>query len=161
MSFRFKCAIALLIVSCGGVAGSVVAGPFEDGLHALDSGNYESAMRLLRPLAAEGDARAQYTIGVMYEEGRGVPREYSEAVGWLLQAADQGNADAQNHLGFLYLYGRGVTKDYVVAYMWFDLAATEGAGHAAFSRDLVAANMTPSQVAEAHKLASERKRNRQ
>jgi uncharacterized protein len=123
----------------------------------LDGGNYERAMRLLRPLAAEGDARAQYRIGVMHEEGRGVPVDYAEAVGWLLQAADQGNADAQNHLGFLYLYGRGVTKDYVAAYMWFDLAATEGAAHAAFSRDLVAANMTPSQVAVAHKLASERK----
>jgi uncharacterized protein len=157
MSFRFKCAIAMLILSCG-VAGSVVAGPFEDGLHALESGNYERAMRILRPLAAEGDARAQYRIGAMHEEGRGVPVDYSEAVGWLLQAADQGNADAQNHLGFLYFYGRGVTKDYVAAYMWFDTAAAEGAAHAAFSRDLVAANMTPSQVAEAHKLASERKK---
>ena len=156
MSFRFKCAIAMFVLSCG-VPGPVSAGPFEDGLHALEGGNYERAMRLLRPLAAEGDARAQYQIGVMHEEGWGVPRDYPEALGWLLRAADKANADAQNHLGFLYLYGRGVKKDYVTAYMWFDLAAADGAAHATFSRDLVAANMTPSQVAVAHKLASDRK----
>ena len=93
----------------------------------------------------------------MHEEGRGVPIDYSEAVGWLLQAADQENADAQNHLEFLYLYGRGVTQDYVAAYTWFDLAANEANAQAAFSRDLIAAKMTPSQLAEAQKLASERK----
>jgi uncharacterized protein len=155
MSFRFKCAIAIFVLSCG-VSGPVLAGPLEDGLHALEDGSYERAMRLLRPLAAEGDPRAQYQIGVMHEEGWGVPRVYSEALGWLLQAADKGD-DAQNHLGFLYFYGRGVKKDYVTAYMWFDLAAADGVAHAAFSRDLVAANMTPSQVAVAHKLANDRK----
>jgi hypothetical protein len=61
MSFRFKCAIAMFVFSCG-VPGPVSAGPFEDGLHALEGGNYERAMRLLQPLAAEGDARAQYQI---------------------------------------------------------------------------------------------------
>jgi uncharacterized protein len=126
-------------------------------LQALDGRNYVSAMRLLRPLAKAGDARAQYKIGLMHEEGRGVPVDHSEALGWLLQAAGQRNADAQNHLGFLYLYGRGVPQDYVAAYAWFDLAATEGHVRAAFSRDLVAAEMTPSQVVEAQKLASERK----
>ena len=156
MSFRFKSAIAVLILVCG-VAVSVAAGPLEDGVHALEGGNYANAMRLLRPLAAGGDARAQYRIGVMYEKGRGIPVDYSEAVVWFLRAADQGNAEAQNHLGFLYLYGRGVAKDFVAAHMWFDLAATEGDAHAVFSRDLVAAKMTPSQVAEAKKLARDRK----
>jgi uncharacterized protein len=155
VSCGFNFCIGMLI--CCSVAGSVVAGPLEDGLHAFDVGQYARAMGLLRPLAARGDARAQYKMGIMHEDGRGVPVDYSEAVGWLLQAADQGNADARSHLGFLYLYGRGVTQDYVAAYTWFDLAATAGNEHAAFSRDLVAAKMTPSQVAEAQKLASERK----
>jgi uncharacterized protein len=110
-------------------------------------------MRLLRPLAAGGDARAQYSVGVMYEEGLGVPIDYTEALGWLLQAADQGNAEAKNHLGFLYLYGRGVSQDYVSAYMWFDLAASEGNLRAVLARDLAAAKMTPLQVEEAQKLA--------
>jgi uncharacterized protein len=104
-----KAALVALSLLCS-AAESLVAGPFEDGLSALEGGNYRSAMRLLRPLAAGGDAKAQYRIGVMYEEGRGVPVNYAEAVGWHLQAADQGNAEAQNRLGFLYLYGRGVSN---------------------------------------------------
>ena len=47
MSFRFKCAIAMFVFSCG-VPGPVSAGPLEDGLQALEDGNYERAMRLLR-----------------------------------------------------------------------------------------------------------------
>jgi uncharacterized protein len=156
MSFRFEIAVAVLILASG-VPKSMIAGPFEDGLHALDGGNYSAAIRFLRPLAAGGDARAQYRVGLMYEEGKGVPVDYSEALGWLLQSADQRNAEAQNHLGFMYLYGRGVSQDYVNAHMWFDLAASEGNVYAVFSRDLVAAKMTPSQVAEAQKLAGERK----
>ena len=74
-------------------------------------------------------------------------------MGWLLQAAEQGNSEAKNHLGFLCLYGRGVSQDYVSAHMWFDLAASEGNVRAVFARDLVAAKMTPLQVAEAQELA--------
>jgi uncharacterized protein len=147
--------VVLRLLYCA--AGSVVAEGSEGGFKAFEVGNYPTAMRLLRPLAAEGDARAQYNVGVMYEEGLGVPIDYTEAVGWLLQAAEQGNSEAKNHLGFLYLYGRGVSQDYVSAHMWFDLAASEGNVRAVFARDLVAAKMTPLQVAEAQELARGRK----
>jgi uncharacterized protein len=83
--------------------------------------------------------------------------DYTEAVGWLLQAAERGNSEAKIHLGFLYLYGRGVSQDYVSAHMWFDLAASEGNVRAVFARDLVAAKMTPMQVAKAQDLARARK----
>jgi uncharacterized protein len=156
MSRTLKATLVVLsLLYCG--AGSVVAQPAEGGFKAFEGGNYPTAMRLLRPLAAEGDARAQYNVGVMYEEGLGVPIDYTEAVGWLLQAAEQGNSEAKNHLGFLYLYGRGVSQDYVSAHMWFDLAASEGNVRAVFARDLVAAKMTPLQVAEAQELARGRK----
>jgi TPR repeat protein len=156
MRYALRATLVVLGLFCS-IAVPVFATPFEDGLNALEGGNYKTAMRLLRPLAAAGDARAQFRIGVMYVEGRGVPVDYSEAVGWLLQAADQGNTDAQNHLGFLYLYGRGVSKDYVSAHMWFDLAAAKGDVQAVFARDLVAAKMTPWEVAEARDLARKRK----
>jgi TPR repeat protein len=156
MSYALKAILVVLSLLCG-VVESVVAGPFEEGLNALEGGNYGTAMRLLRPLAAGGDATAQYNVGAMYEEGLGVPIDYTEAVGWLLQAAEQGNSEAKNHLGFLYLYGRGVSQDYVSAHMWFELAASEGNVRAVFARDLVAAKMTPLQVAEAQELARVRK----
>jgi TPR repeat protein len=156
MSQALKATLVVLSLLCG-AAEPVVAEPFEEGFKAFEGGNYPTAMRLLRPLAAEGDAKAQYNVGVMYEEGLGVSIDYTEAVGWLLQAAEQGHSEAKNHLGFLYLYGRGVSQDYVSAHMWFDLAASEGNARAVFARDLVAAKMTPLQVAEAQELARARK----
>jgi uncharacterized protein len=147
--------LVALSLLCG-AAGSAIAAPFEEGLKAFEGGNYPTAMRLLRPLAGEGNARAQYNVGVMYEECLGVPIDYT--VGWLLQAAEQGNSEAKNHLGFLYLYGRGVSQDYVSAHMWFDWAASEGNMRAGFARDLVAAKMTPLQVAEAQELVRARKK---
>src|SRR5205807_420797 len=47
-----------------------------------------------------GDAKAQYGLGFMYREGRGVPRDDAEAVRWYRKAAEQGDAMAQHALGF-------------------------------------------------------------
>jgi hypothetical protein len=154
MNFMCKGAVAVLMVACA-ISESALAGPLEDGSNAWTSGDYASAMRILRPLADRGDLKAQNRVGVMYQRGLGVPLDYADAVRWFRQAADQGDADAQNNLAFMYLYGRGVPKDYVSAHMWFSLAASGGVRSAGFSRDLLAANMTPVQVAKAQKLARE------
>ena len=70
-------------------------------------------------------------------------------------SADKGDAGAQFSLGFMYQKGLGVPQDYVRAYMWFDLAAAQGTKGAAEWRELIAARMTPAQIAEAQKLARE------
>jgi TPR repeat protein len=98
MCYAVKTTLVALCILCG-AAGSVIAEPFEEGVKAFEGGNYPTAMRLLRPLAAEGDPRAQFHLGVMYEEGLGVSVDYTEALGWLLQAAEQGSSEAKNHLG--------------------------------------------------------------
>jgi TPR repeat protein len=152
MNRTCKAAVAGLILAYG-IAGSAVAGLFEDGLNAWERGDYSTAMRFFRPLADRGDPKAQYRVGVMYQHGWGVPLDHSGAVSWFRQAADQGDAEAQNDLGFMFLYGRGVSQDYVGAHMWFNLAAAGGSTYAVFARDLVAAKMTPTQIAEAQKLA--------
>ena len=59
----------------------------------------------------------------MYEDGKGVARDYAEAVKWYRLAAEQGDATGQINLGAMYYQGRGVAQDYVRAYMWADLAA--------------------------------------
>ena len=61
-------------------AGHAVAGPYEDGLNAVQKGDYETAMRVWRPLADQGDARAQFNLGVIYRDGQGVPQDYAAAV---------------------------------------------------------------------------------
>jgi TPR repeat protein len=79
------------------------------------------------------------------------------AVSWYRKAAEQGEASGQYNLGIMYRTGRGVPQDYVQAHMWFNLAAshTYPVDDAVADRDLVAARMTPLQIAEAQRLARE------
>ena len=120
------------------------------------------AAKWYRLAANQGDANAQYNLGATYENGRGVPQDYAEAVKWYRLAADQGLALAQYRLGVMYGTGQGVPQDYVQAHKWLNLAAarfaaseTEKRDVAAKSRDLMASEMTPSQLAEAQRLARE------
>jgi TPR repeat protein len=125
MDSVFKSAVAALILTVG-LAGSVVAGAFEDETDAAESGDYETAMRLWRPLADQGDATVQNLVGQMYREGTGVPQDYAAAMGWYQKAADQGNAPAQFNLGFMYFNGLGVAQDYAAALSWYRRAADQG-----------------------------------
>ena len=118
-----------------------------------------STVQAIRLAAEQGDADAQYNLGVMYDNGEGVPEDDAEAVRWYRLAADQGDADAQHTLGFMYAYGEGVSQDDVAAHMWFDLAGARSSGDARDAivelRDAVAARMTSEQIAEAQRLARE------
>ena len=69
----------------------------------------------IRRLAEQGDVDAQFTLGVMYDRGEGVPQDDTEAVRWYRLAADQGHVTAQYNLGFMYDYGEGLPDDYVLA----------------------------------------------
>ncbi len=119
----FKAAIVALILA---LAAPVAAGPFEDGQSAYSRGNYSTAVRLWRPLADQGYARAQANLGFMYSSGRGVPQNYTQAVKWYRKAAEQGNAEAQANVGGMYRQGRGVPQDNAEAAKRFRLAAEQG-----------------------------------
>ena len=73
------------------------AGPFEDGMAAYNRGDYATALKLWRPLAEQGDTIAQSNLGVMYEFGLGVPRDFVQAYLWFGLAVAQGNAVAQQN----------------------------------------------------------------
>jgi uncharacterized protein len=185
-----KAAVAALMLAVS-FAGSVAAGAPEDGVAAYEKGDYATALRLLCPLADQGDAGAQYNLGLMYANVQGVPQDYAAAVNWYRKGAEQGDTGAQVNLGLMYdngqgvqqdyatamswyrkaaergdaaakyflavmyEYGRGVPQDYVTAHMWFNLAAASGDTDAVIRREMVAAKMTPAQIAEAEKLARE------
>ena len=140
-------------------ASPATAGPWED---AYNRGDYATAVQELRPPAKQGNAQAQYNLGVMYHRGLGVPQDYREAVRWFRKAAEQGSADAQGNLGVMYGNGKGVTQDYVLSHMWLNLAVSrflasekENRDKAIKDRDIVAGVMTPAQIAAAQKLARE------
>jgi TPR repeat protein len=58
------------------------SGLFEDARNAYNSGDYAMVLRLWRPLAEQGDADAQTSLGVMYHDGLGVTHDHAEAVKW-------------------------------------------------------------------------------
>ena len=72
------------------------AGPHEDGLAAYRRGDYATTLRLWRPPAEQGQAWAQYNLGVMYRDGEGVPQDYAAAHMWLTLAAAQGFENAKS-----------------------------------------------------------------
>ncbi len=141
---------ALLLASIGALAGAM-----EDAEAAYGREDYAGALKILRVLAAGGDATARYVIGSMYGDGRGVAQDHAEAVVWYRQAAERGHAGAQARLGALYFQGHGLRKDDVRAHMWFNLGAAAGNAEALRGRDLVASRMKPQQITRAQNLARE------
>ena len=81
--------------------------------------------------------------------------EYATALKWFTLSAEQGDAYAQYSLGYIYENGRGVIQDNVRAHMWYNIAASQGYKYATTNRDVVAKDMTPTQIADAQKLARE------
>jgi hypothetical protein len=72
---------------------------FDNGLRAFQLGDHAVALMELAPLAEQGDARAQYNLGIMYTRGVGVPKSDQTALKWYIKAAEQGDALAQYDLG--------------------------------------------------------------
>ena len=116
------CLTIAVLLGSGGIG---YAQDFQKGLTAAQSGDFATALREWTPLAEQGDASAQYNLGLMYDNGQGVPQNYKTAVTWYTLAAKQGNAAAQYNLGVMYRGGQGVTQDYKTAVEWFRLAAKQ------------------------------------
>jgi len=159
MQTKARKLLLILIVVLASVV-TVRAGPYEDAFVAYQRGDYVEAMKFYRLLAEGGSSYARRALGIMYDMGQGVPRNFAEAMKWYRRAADQGDAQAQNNVGLLLFTGSGVPQNYVEAYKWLTLAlanATDEDGRylAATNRELVAAKMTAGQIDQAEKLAAE------
>ena len=109
----------------------------------------------MKALADKGLAWAQFSLGVMYDTGEGVPENDAEAVKWYRKAADQGYAGAQLNLGFSYANGEGVPENNIRAYVWWSMAKTQGNTKAAGNLDILKPQMTPQQIADGQALATQ------
>lgn len=129
------------------------AGPLDEGLDAYRAKEYAKAVDLWRPLADKGDAVAQYRLGLLYAEGKGVEQNDATAFVWMQRAAIQGNADAQYDLGTSYFAGIGVEKSETEAARWFQRAANQGVVFAQLNLGLLyaAGNGVPQDNIEAFK----------
>ena len=113
---------------------------FDEAVAAYGRGDYATAVRVFLVHAEQGDASAQFSLGVMYANGEGVLKDEAEAVRWYRLAAEQGHADAQFNLGVMYANGRGVLKDEAEAVRWSRLAAEQGHAGAQFNLGVMYAN---------------------
>ncbi len=106
-------------------------------LAAYGKGDYANALRHSRPLADQGDSRAQSILGLLYLHGRGVPQDDLRAVNCFRLAASsdasQGDAPAQFNLGVMYAEGRGVPQDDAEAVHWYRLAADRSHAQAQYN----------------------------
>ena len=96
-------------------------------------GDFAAALREWRPLAEQGDAQAQFYLGIMHTNGEGVPEDDRQAAYWFQKSARQGNPQSQYHLGILYANGAGVPEDDPQAVYWFRKSAEQGDARAQFN----------------------------
>jgi TPR repeat protein len=128
---------------------------FAAGLAAYNKGDYAGALKEWQPLADGGSPDAQYNVALLYLDGKGVARNYEEAVKWFERGANQGHVKAQHNLGAMYAVGEGVKRDYVQAYKWMSVCAAKGDGGCASQRDQLEKKLKGSKLVEAQRQASE------
>ena len=135
------------------LAASALAGPLEEGGDAYQQKDYAKAVALWQPLADKGDAKAQYYLGTLYAQGKGVAANDATAFMWFERAAKQGNAAAQYNVGASYAAGTGVEKSSADAAKWFRRAADQGMVFAQMNLGLLyaAGNGVPQDNVEAFK----------
>jgi len=96
--------------------------PFEQPRDSTEAKTLPGDIGHLRRLAEEGDAQAQYHLGIIYSKGQEVDKNIFEALSFLRHAAEQGHVEAQYHLGLLYNRGNSVAD----AREWMTRAALNG-----------------------------------
>ncbi len=155
-SFFVMAAAAML---AGSAADFADAASFRQGVSAFNREDYLLASQIFFPLAEQGDPAAQSYLGFMFETGRGVPRNYTEAAMWYRRSAEQGDSLAQYSLGLLYDKGQGVPRDIVEANKWLNLSTAAAPRRArearARLRDAVTTKMTRGEIARARLRALE------
>ncbi|MEO5864921.1 MAG: tetratricopeptide repeat protein [Nitrospiraceae bacterium] len=122
MGLRLPVALALSIICLAVPAWA----DFKAGEKAYQGGDYATALREWQPLAEQGQVVAQYQLGLLYANGKGVTKDDAKARQWYEKAAIQGHAEAQVNLGVLLMYARGGQQDYKMAVYYLRLAANQG-----------------------------------
>ena len=153
MSFKNKIIGLTLLLSLGsGVASSA---DFNKGVEAYNSGDFKTALAEWTPIAEQGDADAQFNLGIKYDDGRGVPESDKTAVKWYTLAAEQGHAKSQYNLGIMYFEGAGVLTDNRRAYMWVNLSTyNSNDKNGPKAKNIISKKMTPADISKAQDMSS-------
>ena len=79
-------------------------------IDAFNKGNYQISFDIFKPLAEEGNAKAQFHLGFLYRIGQAVNQDYDQAYHWYLLSANQGYAEAQYKIRLMYYKGPVVKR---------------------------------------------------
>ncbi len=146
--------IVLGIVSALALAAAATAGPYEEAIEALDQGDLDTSLKLLRQAGGAGNVPAQTLLGGMYNSGYlQIRRNLAESVKWYRMAANRSDRAAQFRMGLAHENGTGATRDPVRAFMWYELAASGNHEQSRRNRDRLAGGLSGEQIAEARRLA--------
>ena len=107
--------------------------------------------------AAQGNAAAQYNLGVLYENGRGTHIDYAKANEWYRKASVQGDALAIGNLGMLYVRGQGVKENTVAGVALLLVSATQDPSPENHAKQNISATrgLTTEMIVEAQALSGE------
>ena len=106
---------------------------FQKGVDAFAQGDYQAAANIWLIEAYEGSQDAQFNLGVMYLEGKGVSQSRDKAVFWFTRAAEAGYAEAQYNLGHLYFENEENPESIRLGARWWKRAAEQGFGIAQYN----------------------------
>ena len=130
------CGLMLVCVLCTLPAAAGRQNDLQAGVLAVQNKDAASAQKYLEPLAQKGNPIAQFQLGVMHADGRGVSQDPVMAVKFLRAAAEQGYAPAQSSMGIMSAFGKGIKQNDQAATEWFKKAALQGYGSAQVSLGL-------------------------
>lgn len=121
---------ATSILACALMMNIAAHAGYDEGVAASQNGDYQRALSEWLPLAKQGQANAQYDVGMMYFRGRGVTKDDVLAEQWLNKAANQGHTSAQTILGTMYtMTDLGIPPNFELAVKWLRKAAEQGSHH--------------------------------
>lgn len=137
------------------------ASPIDDAEAAYYKDDFATAVTLYKILASQGNSRAMWRLGSLYESGEGVPQSYVDAIKWYRLSAERGDHDGLWSLGAMYEQGLAVPQNSMKAYMWFNLAISVKAPKGPYDlrkaeamfRDRSASKLTPEALAQAQALS--------
>ena len=131
-------AATILTAIAGGTARAESAtAAFATGQAAYERGDYTAALSAWRRAAEQSHAEAEFRLGALYENGRGVAKDLEQARSWYARAAEHGSQKAQFNLGHMYATGTGVARDEAEAARWYRRAAELGNAHAQYTLGLM------------------------
>ncbi len=129
----FSCGAAAMVQAAAAVPSAATDKILQEAWTAYNIGEYKKTLRLVQPLAGDGNPRAQVLLGRCYENGLGVPQDLAVAAQWYQLAAEQNDSEAQVLLAYCYEVGAGVPKDPRAVVTLMTRAANSGYAEAQFN----------------------------